>query len=90
MVIVNIAVVLPPVFVAVTVYVLSADTIVGVPLIVPFDESMTSPVGSAGNIDQDITVPPLEVGDNGLIAESFVKTSVFGLYIIVEGATSLT
>ena len=31
---------------------------VGVPLISPVEESMLSPVGKEGSIDQDVTVPP--------------------------------
>ena len=42
-----VVVALPPVFVAVIVYVVMVESTVGVPLISPVDESMLIPVGSA-------------------------------------------
>ena len=47
---------LPPAFVAVMVQLVSAETTVGVPLMVPVDVSKERPVGST--IDQLTTVPP--------------------------------
>ena len=45
----------------------------GVPLIAPVDESRERPAGSDGETDHDTTVPPVEVGDNVLMAVSLVK-----------------
>ena len=74
-----VAVVLPPVFVAVIVYVVKEEIIVGVPLIIPVDESIVMPVGSVGEIVHETTAPPLIVGDAADIAVSLVSTKAFGL-----------
>ena len=50
---------------------------VGVPEISPVAVSSERPVGRAGVIDQEVTVPPLEVGVTAVMAESLV--SVYGL-----------
>ena len=55
-------VVLPPVLVAVTVYVAVAATAVGVPLMTPVEVLRLRPAGSAGETDQVTTGPPLTVG----------------------------
>ena len=47
------------------------------PLIVPVEESITRPVGSAGSIDQVTTSPPREVGVTSVIAVPLVY--VYGL-----------
>ena len=47
------------------------------------------PVGSAGVIDHEVTVPPLEVGVNIVMGEPLVSVSELGLYAIT-GAASLT
>ena len=80
---------LPPVFVAVIVY--DADEVIsdGVPEIAPVEESMERPVGSDGDAAHDVTVPPLEVGVEVVIATPFVKVYDVGLYAM-EGAMSLT
>ena len=52
----------PPALVAVIVYVLEAEIAVGVPEIVPLDESKDNPVGSAGEIVHVSTAPPCAVG----------------------------
>ena len=52
-------VVLPPVLLAVTVYVPDGVISVGVPVISPVEESRVKPVGSDGETDQAVTVPPL-------------------------------
>ena len=70
---VMVVVALPPVLVAVTVYVAEDDTAVGVPEIAPVDVEKDKPAGSVGVIDHDVTVPPLEVGVSVVIAVSFVK-----------------
>ena len=63
---------------------------VGVPLMAPVVESMERPAGSEGETDQEVTVPPLEVGVTVVIAVPFVKVNEFGLNVRDEGATSLT
>ena len=57
-----VAVALPPVLVAVTVYEVEDEVDVGVPEIAPVDVEKERPAGSVGEIDQEVTVPPLEVG----------------------------
>tara|TARA_B000000475_G_scaffold232345_1_gene198529 strand:- start:77 stop:328 length:252 start_codon:yes stop_codon:yes gene_type:complete len=63
---------------------------VGVPEISPVAVSSERPVGRAGVIDQEVTVPPLEVGVTAVMAESLVKVYGLPLYAIDDGATSLT
>lgn len=70
---VMVVVALPPVLVAVTVYVAEDDTAVGVPETAPVDVENDKPAGSDGVIDQDVTVPPLEVGVSVVMAVPFVK-----------------
>tara|TARA_B100001113_G_scaffold339951_1_gene323701 strand:+ start:1548 stop:1676 length:129 start_codon:yes stop_codon:yes gene_type:complete len=41
--------------------------------------SKVRPEGRDGEIDQDVTVPPLEVGVTVVIATPFVKTEELGL-----------
>ena len=84
------AVVLPPVLVAVTVYVAEEVIAVGVPLMAPLEESSESPAGSEGETDQEVTVPPLEVGVTVVIAVPLVSVNEFGLYDKEDGAISLT
>ena len=73
------AVVLPPVLVAVTVYVAEDVTAVGVPEMAPVDESSDSPAGKEGETDQEVTGPPLEVGVTVVITVPLVKVNVLGL-----------
>ena len=68
-----VAVALPPLLVAVTVYVADEVIAVGVPEITPVEVLKESPAGSDGDTDQVTTVPPLAVGAAGAIAESLVK-----------------
>ena len=84
------AVVLPPVLVAVTVYVAEEVTAVGVPEIAPVEESNDRPAGSDGETDQEVTAPPLVVGVTVVMAVPLVKVNEFGLYVKDDGATSLT
>jgi hypothetical protein len=84
-----VAVSLPPVLLAVTVYVAEDVIAVGVPLISPFDVSNDKPAGSVGVIDQEVTVPPLEVGAAVVMAVPFVKVNGLPLYAMA-GAASLT
>ena len=60
---VKVAVPVPPALVAVTVYNVDEDTAEGVPPTAPVELSNVNPAGSAGEIDHEATVPPLEVGD---------------------------
>ena len=76
-VIVTVVVTLPPVLVALIVYVLVALTTVGVPEISPVAVSKTRPAGSAGVIVQDTTGPPVVVGTSACIAVLLVR--VYGV-----------
>ena len=49
---------------------------VGVPEIVPVDVSSVSPTGSAGETDQDVTVPPVDVGVMAVIVVFLGRVSV--------------
>ena len=73
------AVVLPPVFVAVMVYIAEDVTASGVPLISPVGESSESPDGSVGYPDQPVIGPPLAVGVTAVIAVPLVKVNELGL-----------
>ena len=64
-------------------------TEVGVPEISPFPESSDNPAGSAGEISQDVTAPPVEDGVVEVISVSLVNVNESGLYVI-DGATSFT
>ena len=63
----------------VTVYVAEEDNSVGVPEIEPVEVEKARPAGSEGVIDQDTTVPPLEVGVAADIAWSLVNVNELGL-----------
>ena len=76
---VTVAVSLPPVLLAVTVYVAEEVIAVGVPLIAPVVVEKESPDGSDGEIDQEVTVPPLEVGVTVVMVVPFVSVSELGL-----------
>ena len=76
-VIVIVVVTLPPVLVALTVYVVVALTTVGVPDISPVAVSKTRPAGSAGVIVQDTTGPPVVIGVSACIAVLLVR--VYGV-----------
>ena len=73
------AVVLPPVLLAVTVYVVEEETTEGVPEMAPVEESNDRPVGSEGETDHVVMVPPLAVGVTVVMAVPLVKVNVFGL-----------
>ena len=87
---VTVAVSLPPVLLAVMVYVALLEIAVGVPLIEPVEESKDKPAGSDGEIDQLVIVPPFTVGVAVVMAVPLVKVNTLGLYASDEGATSLT
>ena len=76
---VTVAVALPPVLVAVTVYVADAVIAFGVPEMVPVEVSKESPPGNVGDTDHETTVPPLEVGTAAAITEPLVKVNELGL-----------
>ena len=76
---VTVAVSLPPVLVAVIVYVALEVTAVGVPLIAPVVESRERPAGSEGETDQEAIVPPLADGVTLVIAVPFVKVNELGV-----------
>ena len=65
-------------------------TAVGVPLMAPVEVSRERPAGSEGETDQAVTGPPLAVGVTVVIAVPLVKVNDVGLYVIEDGATSLT
>ena len=50
-------------------------TAVGVPEITPVEASITRPLGSVGDTDQEMTVPPKEEGVADVIAESLVRVN---------------
>ena len=58
---------------------MDADTTVGVPLITPVEVLKERPVGSDGEIDQEVTVPPLDDGVRVDMAELLVSVSELGL-----------
>lgn len=70
-----VAVALPPVLVAVTVYVAEDVIVVGVPEMAPVDVSNDRPDGRSGETDQETTVPPKAEGVADVIAESLVKVN---------------
>ena len=62
-----------------TVYVAEGVIVVGVPLISPVVVSRVSPFGKDGETDQEMTVPPVEVGVTVVIAVPLVSVSELGL-----------
>ena len=74
-VMVTVAVSLPPVLVAVMVYVVDVLNSVGVPEIVPSEVSNERPPGRVGEMDQVTTSPPLTVGVTEVMAVPFVSVN---------------
>jgi hypothetical protein len=70
------AVSVPPVFVAVTVYEAEDVTVVGVPEIAPVVLDKVRPAGSEGETDQEVTAPPLEVGETVVMAVPLVNAGM--------------
>ena len=66
---------LPPLFVPVTVYVSSAASAVGVPVIAPVEVLIDKPVGSDGLMAQLTTSPPEAVGELVVITLSLVAVT---------------
>ena len=52
---------------------------VGVPLIAPVEVEKERPVGSVGEIDQEVTAPPLEVGVTVDMVVSLVNENELGV-----------
>ena len=73
---VTFAVSVPPVLVAVTVYTAEDVTVVGVPEIAPVVLDRVRPAGSVGDTDQEVTAPPLEVGETVVIAVPLVSAGM--------------
>ena len=71
----TVVVALPPVLVAVMVYVAVEVIAVGVPEMTPVEVSRDKPAGSVGDTAQEMTVPPFEVGVAAVIAESLVSVN---------------
>ena len=88
--IVIVVVALPPVLLAVTVYDVEDETAVGVPEISPVEVEKERPAGTDGEIDQEVTGPPLVVGVTVVMAVPFVSVNELGLYASEEGASSMT
>ncbi len=53
--------------------------VVGVPLIAPVEVEKERPVGSVGEIDQEVTAPPLEVGVTVDMVVSLVNENELGV-----------
>ena len=75
---VTVVVALPPVLLAVMVKVVALVTAVGVPEIAPVEVEKERPAGRVEEIDQEVTVPPLEVGVTVVMAVFFVNVRVLG------------
>ena len=72
---VMLAVSVPPVLVAVMVYVAEDVTAVGVPEMAPVVLEMLRPAGSDGETDHETTVPPVDVGLRVVMAVPFVSVT---------------
>ena len=55
------------------------ETTDGVPLSAPVEVSKERPAGSVGVIDQEVTAPPLEVGETEVMTTPFVRVHELGL-----------
>ena len=64
--------------------------VVGVPEMAPVDVLKERPLGSDGEIDHEVTAPPLVLGVAVVMAESLVSVNGLPLYTMDDGATSLT
>ena len=54
-------------------------TVVGVPEMAPVEVSKERPAGRVAEIDHEVTVPPLALGVDVVMAESFVSVNGFPL-----------
>jgi hypothetical protein len=64
--------------------------VVGVPEIAPVEVEKERPAGSVAEMDHDVTAPPLEVGVTVDMVVSLVNVNELGVYVMEDGATSLT
>ena len=64
--------------------------VVGVPEMAPVVVLNERPLGSDGEIDHEVTVPPLVLGVAVVMAESLVNVNGLPLYTMDDGAISLT
>ncbi len=71
--------VLPPVLLAVIVYVAEEVMALGVPEIAPVEESRERPAGKDGETDHVVMVPPFAVGVTVVMAVPLVRVKEFGL-----------
>ena len=85
----TVAVSLPPALVAVIVYEVEDDTADGVPLMSPDNALNDKPAGRVGEIDQEVTGPPVDVGVAVVIPTPLVRVIELVLYV-TDGAASLT
>ena len=76
----TLVVALPPLLLAVTVYVAVDVMLVGVPEIAPLVVENDRPAGNDGEMDQEVTVPPLTLGVAVVIAVPLVKVNGVPLY----------
>ena len=86
------AVAVPPVFVAVMVYIVRVSNSVGVPLSVPFEVSKERPLGSDGLMAHDTISPePVMVGESGRSLETVLLVIIksFGEYAIVGTSSTI-
>lgn len=81
-----VVVALPVAFVADTVYVDTAVSDVGVPVITPVEVLMEMPAGKDGETDQEATVPPVLVGLSVGMATLVARESKLGEYEIAGSA----
>ena len=77
-VMVTVAVSLPPVLVAVTVYVVDVLSSVGVPEMVPSVVLKVRPAGRVAEMVHDVMSPPFTVGVTEVMAVPLLKTKVSG------------
>ena len=68
----------PPLVLAHTVNIVVVMLTSGVPEIVPLSNS--KPAGSAGSMAHDSALPPLTVGDSGVIETLRTRVTLYGLY----------
>ena len=86
------AVAVPPVLVAVMVYIVRVSNSVGVPLSTPVEVSKERPLGSDGLIAHvTISPEPVMVGESGRSLEAvlLVKSKSFGEYAMVGNSSTI-
>ena len=63
---------------------------VGVPEMAPVEVENERPAGSdVGEMDHEVTAPPLVVGVTVVMVVSLVRLKELGVYVMDDGATSL-